>query len=189
MARERKKEIVIGISGASGAQYGVRLLELLADMDIDTHLILTKAAEKIIEVETDLTVEGIKELATSVHDENDFTAPIASGSHPFAGMIVAPCSMKTLASVANGTSDNLIARTADVCLKDRRKLILMTRETPLSGIHIENMLKAHNAGAILLPASPAYYNRPGSIDDLFNFMAGRALDLIGVDNDAYKRWE
>ncbi|WP_440953363.1 UbiX family flavin prenyltransferase [Methanococcoides sp. FTZ1] len=181
-------EIVIGISGASGAQYGVRLLEILADMEIDTHLVLTKAAEKIIEVETDLNPGYIKDLATYVHDEKDFTAPIASGSHPFAGMIVAPCSMKTLAAVANGISDNLLARTADVCLKDRRKLILMTRETPLSGIHIENMLKAHNAGAIILPACPAYYNKPESIDDLINFMAGRALDLMDVKNEAYRRW-
>ncbi|MGM0771741.1 MAG: UbiX family flavin prenyltransferase [Halobacteriota archaeon] len=182
-------ELVIGISGASGAQYGIRLLELLADIEIDTHLIVTKAAEKIIEVETDLAPGDIKDLATYVHDEKDFTAPIASGSHSFEGMIIAPCSMKTLASVANGTSDNLLGRTADVCLKERRKLVLMTRETPLSGIHIENMLKAHNAGAILLPACPAYYNRPESIDDLINFMAGRALDLMKVRNDAYMRWK
>ena len=113
-------EIVIGISGASGAQYGIRLLEVLSEMDIDTHLVLTEAAKKILAVETDYTTEDIEGMATAVYDEKDFTAPIASGSHPFEGMIIAPCSMKTLASVENGTSDNLIARTAVVCLKERR---------------------------------------------------------------------
>ncbi|NPE28164.1 UbiX family flavin prenyltransferase [Methanococcoides sp. SA1] len=182
-------EIVIGISGASGAQYGIRLLEVLSEMDIDTHLILTEAAKKILEVETDYTTEDIEDMATAVYDEKDFTAPIASGSHPFEGMIIAPCSMKTLASVANGTSDNLIARTADVCLKERRKLILMTRETPLSGIHIENMLRAHNAGAILLPACPGFYNKPTTMEELIDFMAGRALDLMKIENSIYRRWK
>ncbi|MCD4821130.1 MAG: UbiX family flavin prenyltransferase [Methanococcoides sp.] len=182
-------EIVIGISGASGAQYGIRLLEVLSEMDIDTHLVLTEAAKKILAVETDYTPEDIEDMATAVYDEKDFTAPIASGSHPFEGMIIAPCSMKTLASVANGTSDNLIARTADVCLKERRKLILMTRETPLSGIHIENMLRAHNAGAILLPACPGFYNRPTTMEELIDFMAGRALDLMKIENSIYRRWK
>ena len=182
-------EIVIGISGASGAQYGIRLLEVLSEMDIDTHLVLTEAAKKIIAVETDYASEDIEDMATAVYDEKDFTAPIASGSHPFEGMIIAPCSMKTLASVANGTSDNLIARTADVCLKERRKLILMTRETPLSGIHIENMLRAHNSGAILLPACPGFYNRPSTIEELIDFMAGRALDLMKIENSIYRRWK
>ncbi|MDA0525020.1 UbiX family flavin prenyltransferase [Methanococcoides alaskense] len=182
-------EIVIGISGASGAQYGIRLLEVLSEMDIDTHLVLTEAAKKILAVETDYTPEDIEDMATAVYDEKDFTAPIASGSHPFEGMIIAPCSMKTLASVANGTSDNLIARTADVCLKERRKLVLMTRETPLSGIHIENMLRAHNAGAILLPACPGFYNRPTTMEELIDFMAGRALDLMKIENSIYRRWK
>ena len=182
-------EIVIGISGASGAQYGIRLLEVLSKTGIVTHLILTGAARKIIEVETDISVEHIEKLADHVYDEKDFTAPVASGSHIFEGMIVAPCSMKTLASIANGFSDNLLTRVADVCMKDRRKLILMTRETPLSGIHIDNMAKVHNAGGIILPASPGFYNRPSSVEELIDFMVGRALDLAGVDNDIYEPWK
>ena len=182
-------EIVIGISGASGSAYGVRILEILSEMDdITTHLVMTKAARQIIEIETDYSVEHIKGLADHVHDENDFTAPIASGSHRFDGMVVAPCSMKTLGEIAGGMSDNLLGRAADVCLKERRRLVLMVRETPLNQIHLENMLKLERAGAIILPACPGFYSRPQSIDDLINSMAGRALDLLGVDNDVYKRW-
>lgn len=181
-------EIVIGISGASGSMYGIRLLEILSKMDIVTHLVITKAARQIIEIETDYSVIEIEDLASRVYMEGEFTAPIASGSHRFAGMIVAPCSMKTLGEIAGGMSDNLLGRAADVCLKEKRKLVLMPRETPLSQIHLENMLKLERAGAIILPACPGFYSRPRSIDDLINSMAGRALDLIGIDNEVYKRW-
>lgn len=181
-------EIAIGISGASGVQYGIRLLEILSKMGIETHLVITRAAKQIMEIETDYTVEQVEEIASFVYDEKDFTAPIASGSHRFEGMIVAPSSMKTLSSIANGMSDNLISRAADVCLKERRKLVLMTRETPLNQIHLENMLKAHRAGAVILPACPGLYSRPQTIDELIDTMAGRALDLIGIENDVYKRW-
>ncbi|TGC11115.1 UbiX family flavin prenyltransferase [Methanolobus halotolerans] len=181
-------EIAIGISGASGSMYGIRLLEILSKMDIVTHLVITKAARLIIEIETDYSVIEVEGMASHVYSEGEFTAPIASGSHRFAGMIVAPCSMKTLGEIAGGMSDNLLGRAADVCLKERRKLVLMPRETPLSQIHLENMLKLERAGAIILPACPGFYSRPATIDDLINSMAGRALDLMGIDNDVYKRW-
>ncbi|WP_318785803.1 UbiX family flavin prenyltransferase [Methanimicrococcus hacksteinii] len=182
-------ELIIGISGASGAGYGIRLLEILKETDIQTHLIMTKAAEEIIRTETDYDPENIRKLADFVWDEKDFSAPIASGSHKAAGMIIAPCSMKTLGQVANGISDNLLVRAADVCLKEERKLILMVRETPLSLIHLENMVAAKKAGATIMPASPGFYSRPETIDDLYNIMAGRALDLAGIENHVYKRWK
>ncbi|MDR2944727.1 MAG: UbiX family flavin prenyltransferase [Methanosarcinales archaeon] len=182
-------ELIIGISGASGAGYGIRLLEILKETEIKIHLIMTKAAEEIIQTETDHDPEEIRKLADFVWDENDFSAPIASGSYKTAGMIIAPCSMKTLGQVAGGISDNLLVRAADVCLKEERKLILMVRETPLSLVHLENMVAAKKAGATIMPACPGFYSRPESIDDLFNIMAGRALDLAGVENHIYKRWK
>lgn len=182
-------EFIIGISGASGAGYGIRLLEILQATEIQTHLILTSAAEDIIQTETDADPEDIKKLADFVWAENDFSAPIASGSYPVGGMIIAPCSMKTLGQIASGIADNLLVRAADVCLKEERRLILMTRETPLNLIHLENMVTAKKAGATILPASPGFYSRPETIDDLYNIMAGRALDLAGIENSVYKRWK
>ena len=186
--RESFMEIVVGISGASGVQYGIRLLKVLADMKIRTHLIISKSAKQIIQIETDYSPLEVEELASEVYGEKDFTASIASGSHIFDGMIIAPCSMKTLGSIANGISDNLMTRSADVCLKEGRKLILMTRETPLSRIHLENMLRAQQAGAVILPASPGFYSKPQTIEDLVNIMAGRALDRMGIENELFKRW-
>ncbi|MDL2261525.1 UbiX family flavin prenyltransferase [Methanimicrococcus sp. OttesenSCG-928-J09] len=182
-------ELIIGISGASGAGYGIRLLEILKETDIQTHLIMTKAAAEIIQTETDYDPADVKKLADFVWDEKDFSAPIASGSYKTAGMIIAPCSMKTLGQVAAGIADNLLVRAADVCLKEERKLVLMARETPLNLIHLENMVTAKKAGATILPASPGFYSRPETIDDLYNIMAGRALDLAGIENDVYKRWK
>jgi polyprenyl P-hydroxybenzoate and phenylacrylic acid decarboxylases len=182
-------EFIIGISGASGAGYGIRLLEILKETEIKTHLVMTKAAAEIISTETDYDPEDIRKLADFVWDEKDFSAPIASGSYKTAGMIIAPCSVKTLGQVAGGISDNLLVRAADVCLKEERKLVLMVRETPLSLIHLENMVRAKKAGATIMPASPGFYNRPETIDDLYNIMAGRALDLAGIDNNVYKRWK
>jgi 4-hydroxy-3-polyprenylbenzoate decarboxylase len=182
-------EIIVGISGASGVQYGIRLLEVLANKGIKTHLVLTEAAKQIIEIETDYLPVEVEKLATWTYSQKDFSAPIASGSYKTSGMIIAPCSMKTLGAVANGISDSLITRAADVCLKEERKLILMTRETPLNLIHIENMLKAKRAGASILPACPGFYSRPKTLDDIIDTMAGRALDLLGIENDIYLRWE
>ncbi len=181
-------EIVVGISGASGVQYGIRLLKVLADMKIRTHLVISKSAKQIIQIETDYSPLEVEELASEVYGEKDFTASIASGSHMFDGMIIAPCSMKTLGSIASGISDNLMTRAADVCLKEGRKLILITRETPLSRIHLENMLRAQQAGAVILPACPGFYSKPQTIEELINIMVGRALDQMGIKNELYKRW-
>ncbi|MDD5616016.1 MAG: UbiX family flavin prenyltransferase [Candidatus Methanoperedens sp.] len=182
-------EIIVAISGASGVQYGIRLLEALKKMKgVKTHLVLSDSAKKLIEIETDYSVKDIEKLADHVYGDDDFTAPIASGSHRSKGMIVAPCSMKTLSSIAVGMSDTLISRAADVCLKEKRPLVLMVRETPLNLIHIENMERAARAGASILPASPAFYPKPESIDDIIDFMAGRALDLLGIEHTLYKRW-
>jgi len=182
-------EIVIGISGASGSIYGIRLLEILSKMGMVTHLVITRSARQIIEIETDYSVVEVEDMASYVYEEREFTAPIASGSHRFHGMIVAPCSMKTVGSIANGMSDNLLERTADVCLKERRRLVVVPRETPLNEIHLENMLKLTRAGAIVMPACPGFYSKPKHIDDLVNSIVGRALDLAGIDNDVYKRWK
>ncbi|AAM04151.1 TPA: UbiX family flavin prenyltransferase [Methanosarcina acetivorans] len=182
-------EIIVGISGASGVQYGIRLLEVLAEKGIETHLVLTEAAKQIIGIETDYLPLEVEKLATWNYSQKDFSAPIASGSYKTAGMVVAPCSMKTLGAVANGISDTLLTRAADVCLKEERKLVLMTRETPLNLIHIENMLRAKQAGASILPACPGFYSRPKTLEDLIDTMTGRALDLLGVENDIYRRWE
>jgi len=182
-------EIIIGICGASGVQYGIRLLETLKEMEgFETHLILSESARKLISIETEWSVQEVELLADRVYADDDFTAPIASGSHRTKGMIIAPCSMKTLASVATGMSDTLISRAADVCLKEKRPLVLMLRETPLNLVHIKNMESAIKAGASILPACPAFYHKPRSIDDLIDFMAGRAFDLLDIEHNLYRRW-
>lgn len=183
------EEIIIGISGASGVQYGIRILEALKQMEgYKTHLVISGSAKALIEIETEYSLNDVEQLADHVYSDGDFTAPIASGSHKTKGMIIAPCSMKTLASIAVGMSDTLISRAADVCLKEKRPLILMARETPLNLIHIENMERAAKAGASILPACPAFYPKPISVDEIINFMAGRALDLLDVEHNLYKRW-
>jgi len=181
-------EITVGISGASGVRYGIRLLEILAEKGIKTHLILTDVANQIIELETDYTPSAVLKLATWNYSPKDFSAPIASGSYRVTGMVIAPCSMKTLGAVANGISDNLLTRAAEVCLKEERKLILMTRETPLSLTHLENMLQAKKAGASILPACPGFYSKPKTLEDLIDIMVGRALDILGIENCIYQRW-
>jgi len=180
-------ELVVGISGASGVNYGIRLLEVLKPFSV-THLIITKAARKIVEIETDLGEGEVDSLADHVYGPEEFTAPVASGSYPFDAMVVAPCSMRTLAGIASGFSDTLLTRTADVCLKERRKLILVTRETPLSLVQLKNMVHATQAGAVILPACPAFYSKPRNIDDLVDFVVGRVLDLVGVEHELYQRW-
>ncbi len=183
-------EVIIGLSGASGVQYGIRLLEAIKDLrGFETHLVISESAKKLIKIETDVSVGDVESMSDHVYTDDDFTAPIASGSYRTKGMIVAPCSMKTLASIAIGMSDTLISRAADVCLKEKRPLVLMVRETPLNLVHMENMIRAAKAGASILPASPAFYPRPASIDDVLNFMAGRALDLLDIKHDLYKRWQ
>jgi 4-hydroxy-3-polyprenylbenzoate decarboxylase len=180
-------EVVVGISGASGVGYGIRLLQVLQGSVI--HLVMTESARKIIEVETDFSPEDVEDLADHVYAEDDFTAPIASGSYRFDAMVIIPCSMKTLAGVASGMSDNLIGRSAEICLKDRRRLVIVPRETPLSLIQLKNMVSVTEAGAVVLPACPAFYSRPQNLDDLIDVLVGRVLDSIGVENNLYPRWK
>ena len=181
-------EIIVGISGASGVQYGIRLLQVLRQKGCTTHLVITDSAAKIIEVETDRHKKDAEELADHVYQPRDFAAPFASGSHLFDAMVIIPCSMGTLSAVACGSSDTLIARAADVCLKEKRRLVMVTRETPLSLVQLRNMVAAAEAGAVILPACPAFYSRPNNLDDLVDVLVGRVLDLLGVDNDLYRRW-
>jgi len=185
--------LVVGITGASGAKYGVRLLEVLKDKDkvktdVKVHLILSEAAKKIIKLEMDIGPDDVYGLASSFYENDDFEAPVSSGSYEFDGEIVVPCSAKTLSSIANGFSDSLISRVADVCLKEERKLVLVPRETPLSLIHCENMLRVKKAGATILPASPAFYHGPKDISDLIDFIVGRILDCYNIEHDLYRRW-
>jgi len=182
-------EIVVGISGASGVRYGIRLLQVLRERGCVTHLIVTDSARRIIQIETDFLPEDAKKLASHVYSSHDFAAPVASGSHLFDAMAVIPCSMGTLSGIASGSSNTLITRTADVCLKERRRLVLVPRETPLSLVQLRNMVAAAEAGAIVLPACPAFYSRPESIAELVDVLVGRVLDLMGVKNDLYRRWE
>lgn len=181
--------LVVGITGASGAIYGIRLLEALKKYEVETYLIMTRWAEETIRIETDYAPDYVRSLAYRVLDNNDLGAPVSSGSFQTRGMIIAPCSMKTLSGIANGYTENLMVRTADVCLKERRPLLLLTRETPLNMIHLENMLKLSRAGAVIMPPVPAFYNRPQTIDDLVGHTVGRLLDSVGIANDGlFKRW-
>ncbi len=182
-------EIVVGISGASGVQYGIRLCQILKEKDCTTHLIITDSARKIIEIETNLMLKDVEGLASYVYSPSDFSAPVASGSYRLDAMAIVPCSMGTLSAIACGSSDTLITRTADVCLKEGRKLILVPRETPLSLVQLRNMTAAAQAGAVILPACPAFYSRPQNIEDLIDVIIGRVLDLLGIENDLYSRWQ
>jgi len=182
-------EIVVGISGASGAAYAIRLLQVLREKGNIIHLVITESAARIIEIETDHQLKEIQDLADHVYSPRDFGAPIASGSHLFDGMVVIPCSMGTLSGIACGSSDTLITRAASVCLKEKRRLIIVPRETPLGLVELRNMVATAEAGAVVLPACPAFYSRPESLDDLVNVLVGRVLDLLGVENDLYRRWQ
>lgn len=181
-------KIVVGISGATGPIYGIRLLEVLKDFGVETHLILSQWAEKTITVETDYSVDDVKKLASYVYASSNQAAIISSGSFRTDGMAIVPCSMKTLAAISHGYSDNLLSRSADVILKEKRKLVIVPRETPLSEIHLENMLKLARMGAVILPPMPAFYNKPASIDDLVNHTVSRILDQFGIENSVSKRW-
>lgn len=182
-------KVIVGISGGSGSIYGVSILKALKELNIETHLVVSTMGAFVTEHECGLTLEDLKNMATYYHENDDFTAPIASGSFKVDSMIIVPCSMKTLSSVANGFSDNLLTRAADVTIKEKRNLIMVPRETPFSPIHLENMLRLANLGITIFPASPSFYNHPKSIDDLVINMTGRILDKIGIDNNLAKRWE
>ncbi|WP_245926821.1 UbiX family flavin prenyltransferase [Breoghania corrubedonensis] len=185
-----RNRLIIGISGASGAIYGIRALELLKGVgDVETHLVLSPAASSTIEAETDFTGDEVAALADVVHDFRDVGASIASGSCRALGMLVAPCSIKTLSGVANSYCDSLMVRAADVCLKERRRLVLMVRETPLHAGHLDLMQRATGAGAVILPPVPAFYTKPQSLDDVVTHSVARALDLFDIEIDGVKRWK
>ena len=181
--------IVVGISGASGAVYGIRALQALREAGVETHLVVTDAALETIRLETDFTKAEVVRLASEAHGIGDISSKVASGSYLTDGMLVIPCSMKTLAGIASGYSDNLLLRAADVTLKERRRLVLVVRETPLSLIHIENMAAVTRAGGIILPAMPAFYHRPKTVDSLVDQVVGKTLDVMGVKHDLYERWD
>ncbi|MDQ7246450.1 UbiX family flavin prenyltransferase [Dongia sedimenti] len=180
--------LVIGISGASGVVYGIRLLELLKPTIIETHLIVSRTAEQTLAYETDKKLKDVRALADHVHAADDLAAPISSGSFQTMGMIVAPCSVKTLAEIATGVTTTLISRAADVALKERRRLVLMVRETPLHAGHLKNMLSATEIGAIIAPPVPAMYARPQSLEEMVDHSLGRVLDLFGIDSGRVRRW-
>lgn len=183
------KRLIVAISGATGAIYGVRLLEALqSQQKYEVHLVMSPWAEKTIAMETKFSPSQVKKMVTYYHDYRNQGAPIASGSFGVDGMVVIPCSMKTLSGIAHGYADNLIARAADVMLKDRKRLILVPRETPLNEIHLENMLKLTRAGAVMAPPMPAMYNLPVSLDDIINHHVSRVLDLLQIENQLTRRW-
>jgi len=180
--------LVVGISGASGVIYGVRFLEVLKDLKIESELILTSGAKQTLVHEMGIEASKVEKLATRVYDEKNLAASPASGSYKTDGMVVVPCSMKTLAGIASGYSDNLLLRAADVTLKQGRRLVLVPRETPLNRIHLENLLKAHQAGAIILPAMPGFYHRPKDLQDLIDHVIGKILDAFEIEHNLYRRW-
>ncbi len=183
------RRLIVAITGATGTIYGVRLLQLLRQTDVETHLIMSKWAARTLVHETSHTPEEVQALATRSYALHDQGATISSGSFLTSGMIIAPCSVRTLAAIAHGQGDNLIHRAADVILKERRRLVLAVREAPLSDIHLENMLKLSRMGVVICPPVPAFYNRPTSIDDIVTYTAVRLLDQLGLHIDVPARWD
>jgi 4-hydroxy-3-polyprenylbenzoate decarboxylase len=183
-----KTPLVVGISGASGAIYGVRLLEALSARKIPAHLIISKSAALTLKEELTLAVEKVRALAETTYQNTDLGAAISSGSFPTRGMIIAPCSIRTLSDVAYGTTDSLLSRAADVTLKERRRLVLVVREAPLHAGHLRSMLAVTESGGIIVPPVPAFYHRPKTVDDIVNQTVGRCLDLFEIDVGLVKRW-
>lgn len=189
MAEKQDGKLIVGITGATGTIFGVRLLQILEGTGVETHLVMSKWAARTLLHETPYTAEEVQQMATCFYSSADQGAPVSSGSFLTRGMIVAPCSMRTLAAIANGMGDNLIHRAADVILKERRKLVLMVREAPLNDIHLENMLKLSRMGVVILPPVPAFYNHPRTIDDIVNHTVQRALDQCEIHIDVVSRWD
>lgn len=182
------KRIVVGISGASGVIYGVRLLGILRDLGYETHLIISQAAKLNIRIETAYTPEEVASMADAVYDSADMAAAVASGSFLTEAMVVAPCTIKTLSAIANSYSENLLMRAADVALKERRKLVLVVRETPLHKGHLRLMMQAAEMGAHILPPIPSFYHRPKTIEDLIDQTIGKVLDYLGIEHHLFSRW-
>ncbi len=182
------KSIIVGISGASGVTYGVKVLKTLSELGIETHLIITQAGKKNLMIETDYSLKELESMASHVYDVEDIGASIASGSFKVDGMVIAPCSIKTLSAVANSFSHNLLVRAADVMLKERRRLVLLVRETPLHEGHLELMMKVTRMGGIIMPPVPAFYHFPKTIEDIIEQTVGKILDLFGIDHQLFERW-
>jgi len=185
---ENKKKIIVGISGASGAIYGIRLLEAFKEVGLETHLVISKAGQITIAEETGMKVEDVRNMADFSYPVGNVGASIASGSFKTMGMVIAPCSMHSLAEIATGMSSNLLTRAADVILKERRKLVLMVRETPFHTVHLRHMVTLSEMGAIIAPPLPAFYNNPENLEDLVNHSVGRVLDLFDLETSKIKRW-
>jgi 4-hydroxy-3-polyprenylbenzoate decarboxylase len=182
------KRIILGIAGASGVIYGIRILSLLKEMDIETHLIISEAAKLNIELETELKPDMVEAMADYSYDNNDVAAALASGSFLTNGMIVAPCTIKTLSGIANSYTTNLLVRSADVTLKEKRKLVLMIRETPLHKGHLRLMTMAADMGAHILPPIPSFYHHPKTIDDIIDQTVGKVFDYLGIAHNLFQRW-
>jgi 4-hydroxy-3-polyprenylbenzoate decarboxylase len=180
--------LVVAITGASGVIYGIRALEVLKKLEVETHLIMSEWGAKNVKIETDRTAEYVRSLATKCYEDDNMAAAVSSGSFKTDGMVVVPCSMKTLASIANGFDDSLVSRAAGVCIKEQRRLVLVPRETPLSKIHIGNMGRVADAGVVILPAMPGFYHRPKTMDDLIDHVVGKVLDQFDIDHGLFKRW-
>ena len=189
MTTDTPRRLVIGISGASGAIYGIRMLELLRGTDIETHLVISRSAEMTLAYETDFTTKDVRALATVNHPNSDIGANISSGSFRTMGMVVAPCSIKTMSEIATGVTSSLLSRAADVVLKERRRLVLAVRETPLHTGHLRTMTALSEMGAIIAPPVPAFYAQPQSLEEMVDHTLGRLLDLFGIDTAVVKRWQ
>jgi 4-hydroxy-3-polyprenylbenzoate decarboxylase len=183
------KSLIVAMSGASGVIYGVRLLQELKTRNIDVHLIVSPVAEMNLQLETGIRLDALSKLATHGYDVKDLSAPISSGSFQVDGMVVVPCSTRTLSAVANGNSDNLITRAADVTLKEKRPLVLVPREMPFNVIHLRNMLFLAEIGAVILPACPAFYDQPKSIDQLVDHVVGKVMDVLRIEHNLFRRWQ
>ncbi|HOJ71040.1 MAG TPA: UbiX family flavin prenyltransferase [Syntrophorhabdaceae bacterium] len=184
-----KKRIIVAITGATGIIYGIRLLEVLRELDTETHLILSDAARQNILIETQYKIEYVENLAYKTHNIGNMAASISSGSFKTYGMVVIPCTIKTLSGIANSYNDNLIVRAADVVLKEKRRLVLVVRETPFHKGHLELMGKVADLGGIILPPVPAFYHKPKGIEDIIDHTVGKVLDLMDIDHNLFKRWE
>jgi 4-hydroxy-3-polyprenylbenzoate decarboxylase len=186
---ETARRLIVGISGASGVVYGVRMLEVLRDSDVETHLVMSKAAEMTLVYEMDMKPKDVRALASKVHAQADIGASISSGSFQTMGMVIVPCSVRSMSEIAAGTTGSLLSRAADVVLKERRRLVLAFRETPIHAGHLRTMAQLTEMGAIIAPIVPAFYNRPKTLDDVINHTVGRLLDLFGIETKLVKRWK
>jgi flavin prenyltransferase len=183
------RRLVVGISGASAVIYGVRMLEILGKTDVETHLVMSRSAEMTLAYETDLKPKQVRALASVTHAIGDIGAAISSGSFPTMGVVIVPCSIRTMSEIATGVTSTLLTRAADVALKERRRVVLAMRETPLHSGHLRNMASLSDIGAVIAPIVPAFYNKPKTVDDIINHSVGRLLDLFGIETDVVRRWE